>query len=82
MINGNLMSGVMGHLYGLRIFEDAKLTKTYQARLPKTRKRRILKKWAKRKENFRTVPDRNIYKTAHGIFCHPVVAAEIRRASI
>jgi len=51
-----------------------------QYRFPVSKKHRIRKKWAKRPENFR--PDRAVYMTEHGMFCHPSVERELRAAIV
>lgn len=60
------------------IIESKWLTKRVQVRRPKSKKRRIQKKWAKRDENFRSVPDEHIYLAAGRIICHPQMARELR----
>lgn len=77
-MNADIMNGIMGQMFGIKIFENVHLTKTIQARFPKTRKRRILKKWGKKKENFKTIPSPDIYKTDFGFVCHPTTAMKLR----
>ena len=60
------------------ICESKYLSKRVQIRRPRSKKRRIRKKWAKRESNFRTIPDRHVYIAAGRIFCHPEVARELR----
>lgn len=61
---------------GIRILESPYLV--IQWRFPRTKNRRIRRKWAKRKENLR--PDTNIYEMPDGaIVCLPSVAAAIRQ---
>lgn len=64
---------------GLRVFESPLLTKKVLFRHCKSKRRRIVKKWAKNPKNWREEPDRAILVTPHGVFCHPVVADQIRR---
>lgn len=62
-------------LGGFRIVESHLLVE--QWRLPRSKKRRIRRKWAARKSNWK--PDGKIYKMGDTIWCHPIVAARLRR---
>jgi hypothetical protein len=74
-------ASISGDLFGLgggiRLMESPHLVK--QWRFPTTKKRRIRKKWAKVKSNWR--PDLMCYRMPTGaILCHPIVAARIKAA--
>ncbi len=61
----------------MNIFENAHLTE--QFRFPRTKKRRIRKKWANRPENRRPIVDR-AYQFPNGdLVCHPIFAAQLRQ---
>jgi hypothetical protein len=48
-----------------------------QFRFPKSRKKRIRKKWAKRPQNWR--PDlKKTYVMGDTVICHPILAAKLR----
>lgn len=64
----------------MQILENYLLTVTKQLRFPRSKKRRIQKKWRKRPGNIQTVPDRNCFVVGNRLICHPVVAAELRAA--
>lgn len=64
----------------MQILENHLLTVTKQVRFPRSKKRRIQKKWRKRPGNIKTVPDRQCIMIGDKIICHPVVAAELRAA--
>lgn len=63
----------------MRVFENVNLTKTIQL-WPRSKKRRIRKKWMKNPAKRRIEPDLNCYAIGNDIHCHPVVAAQLRRA--
>lgn len=55
------------------------LVRRLQTRFPRSKTRRIRKKWAQRARNYTTVPNRDIYLIEGGIvYCHPVMAEAIR----
>lgn len=59
----------------MNIIEDPNLTEFY--RRPRSKKKRILKKWRKRPSNHR--PDMKIYQVGDTLIMHPVMAAAIRK---
>lgn len=62
----------------MRIVESLNMVE--QFRFPKSRKKRIRKKWSKRLENWR--PMRTAYVYENTVICHPKLAAALReRAS-
>jgi len=79
--NSKAGSGCSSHaLFGfgsLQIIESSNLI--VQFRKPVSKKRRIRKKWAKQKENWR--PDRHAYRMGNQVLVHPTMAAAIRRES-
>lgn len=64
----------------MRVFENPNLTKTIQI-YPRSKKRRIRKKWLKNPAKRKIVPDLNCYVIGNDVHCHPVVAAELRMAA-
>ena len=69
-----------GTIGGLRVVESPLLMKRKQVRFCRSKKRRILKKWAKNPKNWREVPDmETIYRTPTTLICHPALAAKLRR---
>lgn len=63
------------HILGIPVFST--MTAVEQFRFPRTKKRRIRKKWAARRENFR--PDPNIYHIAGaGYVGHPATIAKMK----
>ena len=66
-------------MFGMRIIEDANMTKRLLKAMCRSKKRRIRKKWLKSPRNYRTVPDDNVYMGRDMIICHPSIAAELRR---
>lgn len=66
---------------GLQILESNHCADTRQFRFPRSKKKRIRKKWEKRPENYRRVPWKYaIHDTRSGLMVmHPLMAAELRR---
>ena len=62
----------------MEIIESHHLTATTQFRFPKSKRHRIRKKWRKNPENFRTLPDTNLYQYGDKIICHPKMARRLR----
>ena len=74
------MIGQLGMVYGMPIIEDDKLIRDKQIRFPKSKGKRIRKKWRKNKHNFICVPDtETILNTPMGLICHPVLAERLIR---
>jgi len=59
-----------------RIFESIHLTILKQIRFPRSKKRRIRKKWAKRPDNFVSEPA--AYWVGGDLYAHPVIVRKMR----
>jgi hypothetical protein len=68
----------LGPFAGLSIVESVHLV--VQHRHPRTKNRRIRKKWAKRKENFKPIPTPLVNAALGVVYVHPVVARRLRAA--
>jgi len=53
------------------IIVDPLLMDKKQFRFPRSGKKRIRNKWAKRPENFRLIPSSKVFKTKDAYICHP-----------
>lgn len=62
-------------LKNLKIYQSEFLEE--QFRFPKSKKRRICKKWYNKKENWRPITDRAFKFSDECIVCHPVFAERI-----
>ena len=63
----------------MKIFENPHMTKEIPI-LPRSKKRRIRKKWAKNPLKRKTVPETGYIVAGDGlIICHPVAAQALRR---
>ena len=63
-----------------KIIVDTKLCRRYQFRFPRSKKKRIRKKWVKRLQNFKVEPLMCAYKLRDGSFiCHPVMLNVLRQ---
>jgi len=73
------MSTLLNHFGGMQIIESAALV--VQFRRPRTKKRRIQKKWAKKPANFRPRPD-VLFDQARGVvYAHPITARRLKAAA-
>jgi hypothetical protein len=75
---GVLMNNLSDY-YGLKIFQSALIVKRVQFRRPRSRKRRIQRKWAARPENFRESPA--AYIVNGNLYCHSTIAAKLKAVS-
>ena len=64
----------------LKIVENHLLVKREQIKFPRSKKKRILKKWYKDPKNWISYPDPAVYKSGNTIFCHPIMASRIKAA--
>jgi hypothetical protein len=64
------------HLHGFTIIESTDCVE--QFRFPRSKKKRIRAKWARRAENSR--PMRHALQQGSTLYCHPTFAARLRRA--
>jgi hypothetical protein len=71
---------LLNTLYGFRVVVDASLADRVQFRFPKTWKKRIRKKWAKRPENYRVVPRKDVYRVGDRLLMHPALWEELKKA--
>ena len=62
-----------------QIVENRFLTKKQLIAMCRSKKRRICKKWVKNLRNYRDIPDDQIYKSGNIIFCHPIMAYNLRK---
>ena len=74
------MIGSLGNPFGVRIIEDHNLVIKYQVRFPRSKRKRIVKKWNKQERNFKYKPDMSYYQTASGaIICHPAAKTVLKQ---
>lgn len=66
------------NIYGLPVYYDSDLVDRVQVRFPRSKKRRIRRKWAKQSCNFRHVPQTTIYVARDFIILHPAMADRLR----
>lgn len=71
------IKGMVGGFGGIRVFEVP--TMVGQVRWPRSKRKRIQAKWRKNPRNFG--PAKHFIQNRRGdIYCHPVMAAELRRS--
>ena len=71
--------GLMPLLSGFRVYSSPHMADRKQVRFPRTKKRRIRKKWAKRPENYRTIPWDKVYRMGDAIYAHPAMIEKLKR---
>ena len=69
----------MNNLCNFQIVESKTLVIRYQYRFPKSKRRRIRKKWRKDLKNYKTKPDPKYYFLNNRIICHPTMAEKLRK---
>ena len=62
----------------MQIIESPHLTTIPQFRFPKSKRRRIRKKWSKNPTNFQTAPREDFFIYGDKIICHPLMARRLR----
>lgn len=67
---------------GFQIVESKTLVIKYQYRFPKSKRRRIRKKWKKDLKNWKTKVDPQCYLLNNQIICHPEVAEKLRSSML
>lgn len=73
------MNNMIGCFYGMPIVTSFHLTETIQFRFPKSKKKRIRKKWSKNESNYRLAPSSNLYITNNTIYMHPETRKKIHK---
>jgi hypothetical protein len=63
---------------GFTILESPYLQDKVQTRFPRSKAKRIRKKWKKQDKNYSYAPSKQIYIAGGEIMCHPVIAKKIR----
>jgi len=75
-----MISYLPGRLYGLRLVADAGMSEYRQMRFPRSKGRRIRKKWRRDSRNFRFVPLNKIYRVGDTLVAHPAVIEQLKVA--
>jgi hypothetical protein len=70
---------VLQEVLGMQIITNTWLTKRVQVKFPRSKKKRIRKKWAKCSKNFKEVPDMSYFITGRTIIMHPVALEKLKR---
>ena len=73
------MTNLHDHFGDFQIIESQSMTETYQFRFPRSKKKRIKKKWQKRPNNFKTRPRKDFLLYGNYVICNPIMAAKLRR---
>lgn len=69
--------GSMPLFGGIRVYESVHCQKREQFRFPRSKKKRIRNKWAKRERNYKYTP-MAFRGPENSIYCHPSIAARLR----
>jgi len=73
-----LKDGMSGGLYGFKIIDSFAMRDKIQFRFPRSKKKRIRKKWAKQNKNYKFIPKQEMLIMGNQIICHPIIAQQIR----
>lgn len=65
--------------FGLKVYECPWMTVREQVRFPRSKKRRIRKKWAKQQRNYGQVPSSEVILLADAVHMHPATLQKFRR---
>jgi len=72
--------GMFGQFGGIKLVESEHLIERIQTKFPRTKRKRIQKKWMKQSKNYSSFPSKDILKLSSDTWvCHPLIAKEIRR---
>lgn len=76
-----MIKGAIGMYAGMLVHESAEAVIRHQYRFPRSKSRRIRKKWAKVEDNFRGEPGALVLDVGMGkvLIVHPVVLAHLNR---
>jgi len=69
----------LGQLAGIKVFVDPHLQDRIQFRFPRSKKKRIRKKWAKQERNYKRIPSKSIYKIGDAIYVHPILYEQLKK---
>ena len=80
-----IKSGLRGseYIYGIRVMTEKLFTEERQVKFPRTRKKRMLKKWAKNRNNYKGgFPSMSILcvKKMNTMICHPQLFEKLKEA--
>lgn len=74
------MHGIALHQFaGLRVFSQPYMADWKQVKFPRSKKKRIQKKWSRRPENYRDVPWGTFYRIGDAIYAHPMMIEKWKR---
>ena len=64
---------------GLKLVSDHHMADRKQVTFPRSKKRRIRKKWAKQAKHYKWIPWDTMYRMGNTIFLHPSKLAELKK---
>lgn len=65
---------------GIKLVADPWMFDRVQFRFPRSKKKRIRKKWAKDQKNYKNVPWDKVYKIGDTFIMHPTLLDQVRKA--
>ena len=74
-----MIQGSMGMIYGMPVITSPHIPrfKLVQHRKPKSKSKRIHKKWAKDQSNFKQVPITSVYVVDNKVIMHPEIMKQL-----
>ena len=64
---------------GFQFVSEPLLVDRKQVRFPRSKKRRMRKKWAKDVKNWRSEPSETFYRMGNVVYAHPAMIERLRR---
>ena len=64
---------------GLQVTTNPHMTERIQTKFPRSKKRRIRKKWSKNQKNWTTRPVDKVYQMGNTLIMHPEIFERLRR---
>lgn len=68
----------MNSINGFELIPVPSMCDRVQVRVPRSKRRRIRRKWSKRTKNWKEIPHSSIWRIGQRIYAHPVVIDRIK----
>ena len=67
------------NLFGIKVIVNENMADWKQVKFPRSKKRRIRKKWAKDRKNYRLIPWETVYQMGDTVVMHPMMLARLKK---
>ena len=75
----NINSDIVPNLFGLKVITDIYMVDRKQVKFPRSKKKRIRKKWAKNQDNYRWIPWDKVYQMGDTLIMHPSMLEKLKK---